>query len=89
MHPDWSLERDDPAATTVLLPPGTRPSDIAEIDAIRVPFISDTGATVRVKAVNRAFFLGRNDEPRASFFSGRTPAVLTASSPTAVLYSAR
>jgi hypothetical protein len=36
--------------------------------------------------VNRAFFLGRNDEPRASFFSRRTPAVLTAAAPTAVLY---
>jgi hypothetical protein len=89
MHPDWSLERDDPAATTVQLPPGTRPSDIAEIDAIRVPFGPDTGATVHVAAVNRAFFLGRSDEPHASFFSGRTPAVLTAAAPSAVLYRAR
>jgi hypothetical protein len=88
MHPDWSVERDDPAATTVLLPPGTRPSDIAEIDAIRVAFGPDTGARVRVKAVNRAFFLGRNDEPRASFFSRRTPAMLTVAAPTAVLYRA-
>jgi hypothetical protein len=87
MHPDWSLERDDPAATTVQLPPGTRASDIVEIDAIRVPFGPDTGATVNVSAVNRAFFLGRNDLPHASFFSGATPAVLTAASPTAVLYS--
>ena len=53
LHPDWSLQRDDPAATTVRLPPGTRPSDIAEIDAIRVPFIVDTGVSVQVDGVNR------------------------------------
>ena len=87
-HPDWSLQRDDPAATTVQLPPGTRPSDIAEIDAIRVPFGPDTGATVAVQSVNRAFFLGARDEPRASFLSGPAHATLTAASPTAVLYAA-
>jgi hypothetical protein len=88
VHPDWSLQRDDPAATTVQLPPGTRPSDIAEIDAIRVNFGPDTGATVQVNAVNRAFFLSAHDVPRRSFFSGSTPATLTASSPTAILYAA-
>ena len=36
------------------LPPGTRPFDIAEIDAIRVPFGPDTGATIEVNTVNRA-----------------------------------
>jgi hypothetical protein len=85
VHPDWSLQRDDPAATTVLLPPGARPDDIAEIDAIRVPFGADTGVSVAVDAIDRAFFLGRADRPHASFFSGATPATLTAASPTAVL----
>jgi hypothetical protein len=85
VHPDWSLQRDDPAATTVLLPPGTQPADIAEIDAIRVPFGPDTGVDVQVDAVNRAFFLGRADRPHASFLSGATPATLTAAAPTAVL----
>jgi hypothetical protein len=88
LHPDWALQRDDPAATTVQLPPGTRPADIAEIDAIRVNFGPDTGATIQVSAVNRAFFLNAHDQPRRSFLSGPTPATLTASSPTAILYSA-
>ena len=87
LHADWSLQRDDPAATTVQLPPGTRRSDIAEIEAIRVPFGPDTGATIQVNAVNRAFFLGPHDQPRLSFLSGPTPATLTAASPTATLYA--
>jgi hypothetical protein len=85
VHPDWSLQRDDPAATTVQLPPGTQPDDIAEIDAIRVPFGPDSGVEVQVEGVNRAFFLGRNDRPGASFFSGSTPATLTTAAPVAVL----
>jgi hypothetical protein len=85
VHPDWSLQRDDPAATTVQLPPGTQPDDIAEIDAIRVPFGADSGVDVQVVGVNRAFFLGRNDRPGASFFSGSTPATLTPAAPVAVL----
>jgi hypothetical protein len=85
--PDRSIQRDLPAATTVQLPPRTKPSDIAEIVGIRVPATAvDTGATIEVQAVNRAFFLGRDDEPRKSFLSGPTPARLTPQSPTAVLY---
>lgn len=85
--PDRSLERDLPAATTVELPPGTTPDDIAEITAIRVPGTAvDTGATIEVQAVNRAFFLGRDDQPGTSFLSGATPATLTPDDPTAVLY---
>jgi hypothetical protein len=87
LHPDWSLQRDEPAATTVQLPPDTRPSDIAEIEAIRVPFGTDTGATIEVNAVNRAFFLSSRDQPQRSILSGPTPATLTVSSPTATLYS--
>lgn len=86
-HPNWSVQRDDPAATTVQLPPGTRRSDIAEIEAIRVAFGPDTGASIQVNAVNRAFFLGPNDQPRDSFLSGATPATLTAAFPTAILYT--
>jgi hypothetical protein len=85
VHPDWSLQRDDPAATTVQLPPGTQPDDIAEIDAIRVAFGPDSGVDVRVDGVNRAFFLGRNDRPGASFFAGSTSATLSAAVPLAVL----
>ncbi|MEV5711282.1 hypothetical protein [Actinoallomurus sp. NPDC052274] len=89
LFPDRSINRDLPAATTVQLPPGTKPSDVAEIIGIRVPATStDTGATIKVKAINRAFFLGRDDQPGASFVSGPTPATLTQQDPTAVLYTA-
>ena len=42
--PDWSIQRDDPAATTVELPPGTAAADIAAIKAIAVP-VAATGDT--------------------------------------------
>ncbi|GAA0340521.1 hypothetical protein NE235_27065 [Actinoallomurus spadix] len=89
LFPDRSINRDLPAATTVQLPPGTTPSDVAEIVGIRVPATAkDTGATIKVQAINRAFFLGRNDLPGASFVSGPAPATLTPDHPTAVLYDA-
>jgi hypothetical protein len=49
---------------------------------------SDPGSSIEVQAINRAFFLSGQDEPRESFLSGPTPATLTPSSPTAVLYHA-
>ena len=58
--------RDDGAPAT-----GHAAGDIAEIDAIRVPFGPDTGVSVQVDGVNRAFFLGRRDLPGPSFFVGR------------------
>ncbi len=85
VHPDWSLQRDAPAATTIELPPGTQASDIAEIDAIRVAFGPDTGAAVHVNGVNRAFFL-RADRPTRSFLSGPASLTLTATSPVAAIY---
>jgi hypothetical protein len=87
LFPDRSIQRDLPAATTVRLPPGTKASDIEEITAIRVPSTSvDPGSTVNVQAINRAFFLGRDDQPQRSFLSGPAPATLTPGHPTAVLY---
>ncbi len=86
-HPFWTLQRDGAAATTVQLPPGTRASEITEIDAIRVAAGPDSGASIQVSAINRAFFLNPHDEPRHSFLSGPTPATLTVASPTAILYS--
>jgi hypothetical protein len=89
LFPDRSIQRDVPAATTVQLPPGTKSSDIEEITAIRVPATSvDPGSTIDVQAVNRAFFLDGSDLPQASFLSGPTPATLTQSAPSAVIYHA-
>lgn len=89
LFPDRSIQRDLPAATTVQLPAGTEPSDIAQITALRVPATSpDTGATIEVQAINRAFFLGSDDRPQDSFLSGATPATLTPQHPEDVLYQA-
>jgi hypothetical protein len=66
--PDWSVLRDDPAATTVELPAGTRAADVARIDVVRVPLgTADDGATVTVTDLNRAFLLDAAWRPRPSF----------------------
>jgi hypothetical protein len=89
LFPDRSIQRDVPAATTVQLPPGSAPSDIEQITAIRVPATAvDPGSAIDVQAINRAFFLDKDDQPQKSFLSGPAPATLTPSRPTAVLYSA-
>jgi len=85
----WAIARDDPAATTVELPLGTTPADIAEVLAIRQPMdVTDNGAPVTVTSVNRAFFLGVNYLPAASFLALRTNQVLTVEQPTATLWAA-
>ena len=89
VHPDWSLQRDVPAATAIGLPAGTKASDITAIEAIRVPFGPDTGAMVEAEGINRAFLLDAHDRPQRSFVSRPVRATLTPQSPTAVLYSRR
>jgi hypothetical protein len=85
-EPSWSVERDVPAATTVELPAGTTPADIAQIIAIRQPVSAvDTGASETVTAVNRAFFLDQDYLPRPSFFSWHGSLTLTPSQPQATL----
>jgi hypothetical protein len=91
--PDWSIKRDIPASTTVELPEGTTPADIAAIVAYRVPAndpgkpITDTGATVRVAALNKGFFLNRDYLPGPSFVRWRGTTDLTPATPSAVLWS--
>jgi hypothetical protein len=87
VDPTWSLQRDDPAATTVELPAGTTADDIAEITAHRVVVGTDTGASVRVTGIDRAFLLDQAYLPQASFLSWTGDVRLTADQPTAVLWS--
>jgi hypothetical protein len=88
-EPSWSVERDVPAATTVELPAGTTPADIAQIIAIRQPMSNpDTGAGETVTAVNRAFFLDQDYLPQQSFFSWQGSVTLTPTQPQATLLSA-
>lgn len=82
-----SVNRDGTAATTVELPAGTGPSDIAEIVALRTP-VTETGATLTVSRISRAFFLGEDYLPGASFVEWSGSQTLTQQTPTAVLWSA-
>lgn len=86
-EPSWSLQRDDPAATTVELPAGTTQDDIAEITAHRVVVGTDSGATVHVTGIERGFLLGRDYLPQPSFVSWSGDVALTAAQPSAVLWS--
>ena len=94
--PDWSIQRDDPAATTVELPPGTTTAEIAAIKAIAVPVAAtgDTPApapadyTVHVRRLNRGFQLDDAYLPQPSFLQWEGDVVLTPAQPEAVLWTA-
>jgi hypothetical protein len=85
---DWSINRDVPAATTVELPAGVTPADVVELIAYRVPVGGlDTGASVTVTDVNRAFFLDDAYRPRASFLDWSGAVTLTPAVPEATIWS--
>jgi hypothetical protein len=86
VDPTWSLQRDDPAATTVELPAGTTVDDIAEISVHRVVVGTDTGAPVHVTHLGRGFMLGANDLPGTAILDWSGDAELTAATPEAVLW---
>jgi hypothetical protein len=86
VDPTWSLQRDDPAATTVELPAGTTQADIAAVTAQRVVVGTDTGAPVHVTALRRGFLLDANYLPRPSFLGWTGDVVLDATTPSAVLW---
>jgi hypothetical protein len=87
-EPTWSIQRDDPAATTVELPPGTTAGDVEAIKAVAVP-VGTPPAEWRIdlQALNRGFFLGASYLPGASFLSWRGPATLTPAQPQAVIWT--
>ena len=83
----WAIQRDVPAATTVELPVGTTAAGIASIEAIRATSGSkDSGVSVTVTAINRAFFLDTGYLPQASFAVWNGSVTLSPSTPTAVLW---
>jgi hypothetical protein len=86
INPTWSVQRDDPAATTVELPAGTTVDDIAEVSVHRVVVGVDTGATVHVTAIERGFFLGQDYLPGQSFLTWNGDVVLNATAASAVLW---
>ncbi len=92
--PDSSIQRDDPAATTVELPPGKAAADVEAIKAVAVP-VARTGPSpapppadyrIEVTSLNRGFFLGADFTPGPSFVSWQGSAVLTPDHPEAVIW---
>jgi hypothetical protein len=93
---DWSIQRDDPAATTVELPPGTTSADVEAIKAIAVP-VPKTSAppaeapadyTIHVRRLNRGFLLDDAFLPQPSFLRWSGDVVLTPAQPEAVVWTA-
>ena len=83
--PDSSIQRDDPAATTVELPPGKAAADVEAIKAVAVP-VGQTDYRIEVTSLNRGFFLGADFTPGASFISWQGSAILTPADPEAVIW---
>jgi hypothetical protein len=81
-NPFLTLNRDDPAATTVELPAGTTKADLASISVSRVPQGTDNGASLTVTDVQRAFFLGSTYLPKPSFVHWHGSITLDGASPT-------
>jgi hypothetical protein len=86
LNPTWSLQRDDPAATTVELPAGTTVADIAEVSVHRVVVGTDNGAPIHVTSINRGFVLGSDYLPQQSFLTWTGDVVLDGATPSAVLW---
>ena len=88
-NPYLTVNRDGPAATTVELPAGTTPADVASISVLRVPVgvPPDTTASLTVTAITRGFFLGSAYLPKPSFVRWRGSRVLTYAAPGAELWT--
>jgi hypothetical protein len=86
--PDESVQRDDPAATTVELPPGADQGDVAAIEALAVPVGAPTAFSITVSALNRGFFLSRQFLPHPSFVHWNGSVTLTPAQPAAVIWRA-
>jgi hypothetical protein len=86
--PDESIQRDDPAATTVELPPGANQGDVTAIEAVAVPVGAPTDYAITVTALNRGLFLSRKFLPRPSFVHWTGDVTLTPAQPSAVLWRA-
>jgi hypothetical protein len=87
-EPTWSIQRDDPAATTVELPSGATAADVVAVRAVAVA-VGTPPADWRIDltSINRGFFLDPSYLPGASFLSWRGTAALTPAEPSAVLWT--
>ena len=88
VDPTWSIQRDDPAATTVELPAGTTLDDIAEVSVHRVVVGADTGAVVHVNRLGRGFLPGQDYLPGPALLDWTGDIELSTTTPSAVVWSA-
>ncbi len=88
VDPTWSIQRNDPAATTVELPAGTTQADLESVGVRRVVVGTDSGAAVNVTRLDRGFFLGTDYLPQPSFLTWTGSVTVTAAQPEAVLWTA-
>src|SRR4051794_28546324 len=91
--PDWSIQRDDPAATTIELPPGTAPAAVAAVAAVAVPVGTATlpapaDYRITVTALGRGFLLRRDLLPGKPLLNWSGTVTLSPAAPTAVLWRA-
>jgi hypothetical protein len=76
---DYGIERDGWIRTAIELPPGTAPSQVAEIGfecLVTTPQREQpppVSGTCRVREVSKAFFLERDYRPGTSFWQMKTP----------------
>jgi hypothetical protein len=89
--PDWSIQRDIPAATTVELPAGKTAADVEAVKAFAVPVPSSASPApadyrIDVTSVNRGFFLDTAFLPAPSFLAWTGDVVLTPDHPEGILW---
>jgi hypothetical protein len=87
VDPTWSIQRDDPAATTVELPPGTTLDDITEVSVHRIVVGVDTGAPVHVTHLGRGFLLGQDYLPGTGLLDWTGDVELSGTTPSAVIWT--
>jgi hypothetical protein len=87
--PEWSIQRDRPAATTVELPFDTTRDDIEAIKAIAIPlgWTVSNPYKIALTKINRAFFLDNNYLPQQSFIDWRGEIILTSEHPEAIVWN--
>ena len=91
--PDLSIQRDDPAATTIELPAGTAASAVAAVRAVAVPVGTAAGPPpadyrITVTALRRGFLLRRDYRPGRPLLDWSGNLTLSPATPAAVLWRA-
>jgi hypothetical protein len=86
--PDWSIQRDDPAATTIELPPGTTAGDVTAVKAVAVPVGGPLDYRIAVTRLRRGFFLRRDFTPGKPLLDWKGSVTVSPTAPEAVLWRA-